>query len=64
MGKFTAGISAKNTNQDVKSLIGNLGFKLNFLISSYWFSISFLQIQNTHIQPIHCTTSFIFDMVV
>ena len=29
-GKFTAGISAKNTNQDVKSLIGNLGFKLNF----------------------------------
>ena len=29
-GKFTAGISAKNTNQDVKSLNGNLGFKLNF----------------------------------
>ena len=29
-GKFTAGISAKNTNQDVKSLSGNLGFKLNF----------------------------------
>ena len=29
-GKFTAGISIKNTNQDVKSLSGNLGFKLNF----------------------------------
>ena len=29
-GKFTAGISAKNTNQDVKSLSGNLGFKLKF----------------------------------
>ncbi len=29
-GKFTASISAKNTNQDVKSLSGNLGFKLNF----------------------------------
>ncbi len=29
-GKFTSGVSAKNTNQDVKSLIGNLGFKLNF----------------------------------
>ena len=29
-GKFTAGISAKNTNQNVKSLSGNLGFKLNF----------------------------------
>ncbi len=29
-GKFTAGISAKNTNQDVNSLSGNLGFKLNF----------------------------------
>ena len=29
-GKFTAGISAKNTNQDVKSLSGNLGFKLIF----------------------------------
>ena len=29
-GKFTAGISAKNTNQDVKSLSGDLGFKLNF----------------------------------
>ena len=29
-GKFTAGISTKNTNQDVKSLSGNLGFKLNF----------------------------------
>ncbi len=29
-GKFTAGIAAKHTNQDVKSLTGNLGFKLNF----------------------------------
>ncbi|MFL2852586.1 MAG: hypothetical protein ACJZ8J_01665 [Candidatus Pelagibacter sp.] len=29
-GKFTAGISAKNTNQDVKSLNANFGFKLNF----------------------------------
>ena len=29
-GKFTAGISAKNTNQDVKSISGNLGFKLKF----------------------------------
>ena len=29
-GKFTAGITAKNTNQGVKSLSGNLGFKLNF----------------------------------
>ena len=29
-GKFTAGISAKNTNQDVKNLNGNFGFKLNF----------------------------------
>ncbi|MFL2883452.1 MAG: hypothetical protein ACJZ69_04150 [Pelagibacteraceae bacterium] len=29
-GNFTAGISAKNTNQDVKSITGNLGFKLNF----------------------------------
>ena len=29
-GNFTAGISAKNTNQDVKSLSGNLGFKLKF----------------------------------
>ena len=29
-GKFTAGISAKNTSQKVKSLTGNLGFKLNF----------------------------------
>ena len=29
-GKFTASISAINTNQDVKSLTGNLGFKLNF----------------------------------
>ena len=29
-GKFTAGISTKNTNQDVKSLSGNLGFKLKF----------------------------------
>ena len=29
-GKFTAGVSAKNTNQDVKSLSGNLGFKLKF----------------------------------
>ena len=35
MEKFTAGISAKNTNQDVKSLSGNLGFKLKFLISTY-----------------------------
>ena len=29
-GKFTVGISAKNTNQDVKSLSGNLGFKQKF----------------------------------
>ena len=29
-GKFTAGIPAKNTNQDVKSLNANFGFKLNF----------------------------------
>ena len=29
-GKFTAGISAKNTNQNVRSLNVNLGFKLNF----------------------------------
>ena len=29
-GKFTAGISAKTTNQDTKSLSGNFGFKLNF----------------------------------
>ncbi len=29
-GNFTAGISAKNTNQDVTSLVGNLGFKINF----------------------------------
>ena len=29
-GKFTAGMSAKNTNQGVKSLSGNLGFKLIF----------------------------------
>ena len=29
-GKFTAGISAKNTSQNVKSLSGNLGFKFNF----------------------------------
>ena len=29
-GKFTAGVSAKNTNQDVKSLSANLGFKLKF----------------------------------
>ena len=29
-GKFTTGISAKKTNQDVKSLSGNLGFKLKF----------------------------------
>ena len=29
-GKFTAGISTKNTSQDVKSLSGNLGFKLKF----------------------------------
>ena len=30
VGKFTTGISAKKTNQDVKSLSGNLGFKLKF----------------------------------
>ena len=29
-GKFTLGLIAKNTNQDVKSLNGNFGFKLNF----------------------------------
>ena len=29
-GKFTAGISAKNTSQNVKSVSGNLGFKLKF----------------------------------
>ena len=29
-GNFTAGLTAKNTNQDVKSLSGNLGFKLKF----------------------------------
>ena len=29
-GKFTVGLTAKNTNQDVKSLSGNLGFKLKF----------------------------------
>jgi len=29
-GKFTAGVSVKNTSQDVKSLSGNLGFKLKF----------------------------------
>ena len=29
-GKFTAGISAKNTNQNVGSLNVNFGFKLNF----------------------------------
>jgi hypothetical protein len=29
-GKFTAGMSAKNTNQGVKSLSGNLGFKIIF----------------------------------
>ncbi len=29
-GKFTAGISAKNTSQDVKNLNANFGFKLNF----------------------------------
>ena len=29
-GKFTFGLTAKNTNQDVKSLKANLGFKLNF----------------------------------
>tara|TARA_A100001015_G_scaffold278605_1_gene338962 strand:- start:3110 stop:4846 length:1737 start_codon:yes stop_codon:yes gene_type:complete len=29
-GKFTAGITAKNTSQDVKGLNGNIGFKLNF----------------------------------
>ena len=29
-GKFTLGLIAKNTNQDVKSLNANFGFKLNF----------------------------------
>lgn len=29
-GKFTGGISAKNTSQNVISLKGNLGFKVNF----------------------------------
>ena len=29
-GKFTAGFSLKNTNQNVKSLNGNIGLKLNF----------------------------------
>ena len=29
-GKFTAGVSAKNTNQNVKNLNANFGFKLNF----------------------------------
>ena len=29
-GKFTSGITAKNTNQGVKSLSANLGFKLQF----------------------------------
>ncbi len=29
-GKFTIGLNAKNTNQKVKSLTGNLGFKLKF----------------------------------
>ena len=29
-GKFTAGISSKNSNQSVKSLSADLGFKLNF----------------------------------
>ncbi len=29
-GKFTSGITAKNTNQGVKSLSANLGFKLKF----------------------------------
>ena len=29
-GKFTLGLTAKNTNQDVKSLNGNFGFRLNF----------------------------------
>ena len=29
-GKFTAGISVKNTSQNVRRLNGNLGFKLNF----------------------------------
>ena len=29
-GKFTTGLSLKNTSQGVKSLNGNIGFKLNF----------------------------------
>ena len=29
-GKFTIGLNAKNTNQNAKSLNGNLGFKLKF----------------------------------
>ena len=29
-GKFTLGLTAKNTNQSVKSLNGNFGFKINF----------------------------------
>ena len=29
-GKFTAGLNFKNTSQNVNSLSGNMGFKLNF----------------------------------
>ena len=29
-GKFTIGLNTKNTNQNVKSLSGNLGFKIKF----------------------------------
>ena len=29
-GKFTAGVNFKNTSQNVNSLTGNVGFKLNF----------------------------------
>ena len=29
-GKFTLGLTTKNTNQSVKSLNANFGFKLNF----------------------------------
>ena len=29
-GKFTAGLNFKNTSQNVNSLTGNMGFKLNF----------------------------------
>ena len=49
-GKFTLGLTAKNTNQDARSINGNFGFKTKFL--NKFMNIFFILICYVFLNPL------------